>query len=383
MASPNFEHPTEMLQQAVAESQAASLTNLQQEATAAQERLDTEQSKIAHHNAQTREFIRDTAAAANLNRTVRDLRLAAEAEKNAIDLIAAHPEFRDLSDIDGSSYRRMEQIPLDVQRSLVKARQDLDRATLSSELLEQQRIAQPQAQPQPAGPLVHYVDNQNGTVTAKLQTGETFTGTPQQVIVKIGESKINTRRWAEEKVAAAQGQKPTNPQQPANGQQLDPGLDANQPFDSQAYLREETAKAFGFNNAEEMISDYGFMREQAEKYRILELSSSFHSRNQDFPNTDKAVEALEAVCRANNWDMENIDNLSNAHAVAVRHGLYQPLTQEQIRASVAGPEPLHRPSPPPIPRGGNPENNRPTMNEWEMPLDQLRKQALSAQTGGR
>jgi hypothetical protein len=107
-----------MLQQAVAESQVASLANLKQEATAAQERLDTEQAKIAHHNAQAREFIQDTAAAANLNRTTRDLRLAAEAEKNAIDLIAAHPEFRDLTDIDGSNYRRMEQIPLDVQALL-------------------------------------------------------------------------------------------------------------------------------------------------------------------------------------------------------------------------------------------------------------------------
>ena len=112
------------------------------------------------------------------------------------------------------------------------------------------------------------------------------------------------------------------------------GHERKSAFDSQAYLREETAKALGFNDAAEMVADYRFMREQAEKYRILELSSSFHSRNQDFPNTDHAVEALEAVCRANNWDMENIDNLSNAHAVAVRHGLYEPLSQEQIRASV-------------------------------------------------
>ena len=57
--------------------------------------------------------------------------------------------------------------------------------------------------------------------------------------------------------------------------------------------------------------------------------------------------------------MENIDNLSNAHAVAVRHGLYQPLSQEQIRASVAGPEPLHRPAPPPMIRGGNPDMSPP------------------------
>jgi hypothetical protein len=160
-------------------------------------------------------------------------------------------------------------------------------------------------------------------------------------------------------------------------------LNANQTFDSQAYLREETAKAFGFKDAEEMISDYGFMREQAEKYRILELSSSFHSRNQDFPNTDQAVEALEAVCRANNWDMENIDNLSNAHAVATRHGLYQPLTQEQIRASYAGPEPSHRPTPPPMLRSGNPDVARPTAEDPQtMPLDQLRRLALAEGRAG-
>ena len=221
----------------------------------------------------------------------------------------------------------------------------------------------------------------------RLATGETFPDLPNQnrdALRKLGESKVNTRRHYENLM---QQQQPANyqqpQQQPANGQHSDPGLTANQPFDSQAYLREETAKAFGFKDAEEMISDYGFMREQAEKYRILELSTSFHSRNQDFPNTEQAVEALEAVCQANNWDMENIDNLSNAHAVAVRQKLYQPLTQEQIRASVAGPEPAHRPTPPPMLRSGNPDNNPAPMNEWEIPLDQLRKRALAAQTGGR
>ncbi len=234
----------------------------------------------------------------------------------------------------------------------------------------------------PNEPLVTFIDQPDGTFDAKLVTGETFRGfradENRDAIRKLAESKVNTRRHYEN---LAQQQQPTD------GQRTDPGLTANQPFDSQAYLREETAKAFGFKDAEEMISDYGFMREQAEKYRILELSSSFHSRNQDFPNTDKAVEALEAVCRANNWDMENIDNLSNAHAVAVRHGLYQPLSQEQIRASVAGPEPVHRPAPPPMIRGGNPDMSQPTEDLHTMPLDQLRKRILNAQRaelgGGR
>jgi hypothetical protein len=242
-----------------------------------------------------------------------------------------------------------------------------------------------QRQANPNEPLVTFIDQPDGTFDAKLVTGETFRGFKadenRDAIRKLAESKVNTRRHYENLVQQQTGQQ--TQQAPANAQHTDPALNANQTFDPQAYLREETAKAFGFKDAEEMISDYGFMREQAEKYRILELSSSFHSRNQDFPNTDKAVEALEAVCRANNWDMENIENLSNAHAVAVRQGLYQPLSQEQIRASYAGPEPTHRPAPPPMIRGGNPDLARPTEDIYNMPLDQLRKQILAGQTGGR
>ena len=257
-------------------------------------------------------------------------------------------------------------------------------------LAEQRAIASPdrnQRQVNPNEPLASLVDQPDGSFNLVLQTGETFKGFKgaenREAVRRLGESKVQTRRHYE---ALAQ-QLPQPQLQPANGQQSDPGMNENQAFDSQAYLREETAKALGFKDAEEMISDYRFMREQAEKYRILELSSSFHSRNQDFPNTDKAVEALEAVCRANNWDMENIDNLSNAHAVAVRHGLYEPLSQKQIRASVAGPEPSYRPTPPPMVRSGNPDMSQPTEDLHTMPLDQLRKRILNAQRaelgGGR
>jgi hypothetical protein len=80
--------------------------------------------------------------------------------------------------------------------------------------------------------------------------------------------------------------------------------------------------------------------------------------------------------------MENIDNLNEAHDVAVRHGLYQPLTQEQIRASYSGPEPARRPVPPPMIKSGNSDRARPGEDPYTMPLGQLRKRALAAQTGG-
>ena len=260
---------------------------------------------------------------------------------------------------------------------------------LDPALAEQAAIASPdQRQVNPNEPLARLVDQPDGSFDLVLQTGETFKtfkgAENREAVRRLGESKVQTRRHYEALARQLpQPRQPANGQQPTNGQHTDPGLTANQPFDSQAYLREETARALGFNDAAEMVADYRFMREQAEKYRILELSSSFHSRNQDFPNTDQAVAALEAVCQANNWNMENIDNLSNAHAVAVRHGLYQPLSQEQIRASVAGPEPVRRPTPPPIPRSNAADNTPVETDLYKIPLDQLRKQILAGQTGGR
>jgi hypothetical protein len=261
------------------------------------------------------------------------------------------------------------------------------------QLVQRQKNGKMQTADRPA---VSLVDEPDGTFNVVLQSGEVFKGFPQslkgenrEAIRRLAEGRVSTQAYYQSLLeqAVAQPQQPADVQQPTNGQHTDPDLTANQPFDSQAYLREETAKAFGFQNAEEMISDYGFMREQAEKYRILELSSSFHSRNQDFPNTDKAVEALEAVCKANNWDMENIDNLSNAHAVAVRHRLYEPLSQDQIRASVAGPEPVRRPVPPPIPRSSAADSQVTELNLWTEPFDQQRKRILAAQraelAGGR
>jgi translation elongation factor EF-Ts len=61
----------------------------------------------------------------------------------------------------------------------------------------------------------------------------------------------------------------------------------------------------------------------------------------------------------------------------------QPLTQEEIAAANGYAPQVHRPTPPPIPRSNAPDNTQGQSDIWQMPLDQLRKQALSAQTGGR
>jgi hypothetical protein len=401
----------------------ASIASLQQKSSEVQQQYAEEASRLQAQKQRAGELVTAEVNAALDNRAItaeanfRQAVKNAEAIENAVYQKLGSPA-------EGINYNRLNGVPLNLHADIIRTSQEVLKARdvylethpdqrdnpalqvhigedglahYGPELQEQVAIASPaelrtmpldelrrtvqrpnQRQVNPNEPLVKFIDQPDGTFDAQLITGETFRGFKadenRDAIRKLAESKVNTRRHYE---SLAQQQQPTN------GQQTDPGLNANQTFDPQAYLREETAKAFGFKDAEEMISDYGFMREQAEKYRILELSSSFHSRNQDFPNTDQAVAALEAVCQANHWDMENIENLSNAHAVAVRHGLYQPLSQEQIRASVAGPEPVHRPAPPPIPPRGSPEMSRPTEDIYNMPLDQLRKQILAGQTGGR
>ncbi len=102
-----------------------------------------------------------------------------------------------------------------------------------SKLQQQSAIASPGVQQaNPNQPLVTFIDQPDGTFDAKLVTGETFRGFRAQenrdAIRKLAESKVNTRRHYE---SLAQQQQPTN------GQHSDPGLTANQPFDSQAYLR--------------------------------------------------------------------------------------------------------------------------------------------------
>jgi hypothetical protein len=251
-----------------------------------------------------------------------------------------------------------------------------------------------QRQVNPNEPLVTFIDQPDGTFDAKLVTGETFRGFKadenRDAIRKIAESQVNTRRHYESLMQ----------QQPANGQQTQvqpqeqpQAQPANNPTAENQSLTDwfldETAKRFGYQNGAEMVADQNarYHREQQnnallEQFKNQNIVSEFFSAHPEYPNTDQANNALETIINKNGWEWTP-DSMAAAHALAVQNRVYQPLSQEQIAVANGYAPEVHRPSPPPIPRGGNPENNQPTMNEWEMPLDQLRKRALGAQTGGR
>jgi hypothetical protein len=249
-----------------------------------------------------------------------------------------------------------------------------------------------QRQINPNEPLVTFIDQPDGTFDAKLVTGETFRGFKanenRDAIRKIAESKVNTRRHYENLVQ----------QQPTNGQETQPQAQpqvqpANNPTAENQSLTDwfldETAKRFGYQNGAEMVADQNarYQREQQnnvllEQFKNQNIVSEFFSSHPEYPNTDQANNAIETIINRNGWEWTP-DTMAAAHALAVQHRVYQPLSQQEIALANGYAPEVHRPTPPPIPRGGNPENNQSTMNEWEMPLDQLRKRALGAQTGGR
>jgi hypothetical protein len=138
-----------------------------------------------------------------------------------------------------------------------------------------------------------------------------------------------------------------------------------------------------------MVADQNarYQREQKnnevlEQYKNQNIVSQFFMDHPEYPNTDQANNALETIINRNGWEWTP-DSMAAAHALAVQHRVYQPLTQEEIAAANGYAPQVHRPTPPPIPRSNAPDNTQSQSGLWEMPLDQLRKQILAGQTGGR
>jgi hypothetical protein len=249
-------------------------------------------------------------------------------------------------------------------------------------------------------PPVSLVDQPDGTFNVVLQSGETFKGFPQslkgenrEAIRRLAEGRVSTQQYYQSLLEQAVAQ-----QQPANGQQTQPQAQpqaqpANNPTAENQSLTDwfldETAKRFGYQNGNEMVADQNarYQREQRNNEVIERVNNQntvaqFFSEHPDYPQTPQSDAALEQIINRNGWEWTP-DTMAAAHALAVQNRVYQPLSQQEIAAANGYAPEAHRPVPPPMPRGGNPESGTPAQSEYEMPLDQLRKLALGAQRGGR
>jgi hypothetical protein len=410
----------------------ASIANLEQKSSEVQQQYREEKARIEDQKQRSAEVVQGTIDAARQNDALKaeaDFRQAVEngqAVENAVlEYINASP--------DGSkriNYNRLTGVPLHLEGDLIRASQLTLKARdaylethpeernnpmlqvhigedgfvkYGSELQQQSAIASPGVQANPNEPLVTFIDQPDGTFDAKLVTGETFRGFKanenRDAIRKIAESKVNTRRHYEN---LAQQQQPANGQQPQPQlqqqaqPQMQPGNDGNPP-DLSDWLAQQTlegvAKQFGYANSAEFVADQNarYAREKQnneilEQYKNQNIVSQFFLEHPEYPNTDQANNAIETIINRNGWEWTP-DSMAAAHALAVQHRVYQPLSQQEIAVANGYAPEVRRPTPPPIPRSNAADSQVTELNLWTEPFDQQRKRILAAQRaeleGGR
>ncbi len=417
----------------------AEIANLAQKNSEVQQQYRDEKARLEDQKARSAEVVQGTIDAALENRALKaeaDFRQAVTNAQAVETAVFEHINAGSNGSAKPINYNRLTGVPLNLEADLIRTTQVMLKARdayldthpdqrdnpmlqvrigedgiarYGPELQEQSAIASPdemrampldelrrtaqrsnqQVNPNEP-PLVTFIDQPDGSFDAKLITGETFRGFKasenRDAIRKIAESKVNTRRHYE----SLMQQQPANGQQPQAQPQAQPSNGTNENQSLTDWFLDETAKRFGYQNGAEMIADQNsrYQREQQnnallEQFKNQHTVSEFFFAHPDYPNTDIANDALEQIINRNGWEWTP-DTMAAAHALAVQNRVYQPLTREEIAAANGYAPPAHRPAPPPMIQGGNnPELARPSLNEWEMPLDQLRKQALAAQTGGR
>jgi hypothetical protein len=418
----------------------ASIANLEQKSSEVQQQYREEKARIEDQKQRSADVVQSGINAALDNRAVTAEANFRQAVQNAQAVENAVFQHLDMPADGRLNYNRLNGVPLNLHADIIRTSQEVlkardvylethpeqrDNPALQArigedgfvkygpELQEQTAIASPdelwsmpldelrrtvqrpnQRQVNPNEPLVTFIDNTDGTFDAKLVTGETFRGFKanenRDAIRKLAESKVNTRRHYEN---LAQQQQPANGQQtqpqpqpqaqPANN----PAVNENQSLTD--WFLDETAKRFGYQNGAEMVADQNarYAREQQnneilEQYKNQNIVSQFLMQTPEYPNTDQANAALETIINRNGWEWTP-DSMAAAHALAVQHRVYQPLSQQEIAVANGYAPEAHRPAPPPMIRGDNPDMARPTEDLYTMPLDQLRKQILAGQTGGR
>jgi hypothetical protein len=236
--------------------------------------------------------------------------------------------------------------------------------------------------PFPDGKLYHVENLPDGQVKLNLSTGETFTGDNMETLLaKVSEAKVQTTVWARQKAAQAQ-QTQQPPSQPVEnlGQEFTPS--GSLADDLAARQRESVARSFGFSSADEMIQDYQSNKQLAKEAQAFSAEAkmdraltTFSTQHPDFPGTDEANDALGRIFDERGWEV-TAENLELAHSLAVQRRMYEPLGAEAI-AVAYGQAPARRASAPPMLRTNNPEITNAAPDPYNMPLADLRQQAIA------
>ena len=156
------------------------------------------------------------------------------------------------------------------------------------------------------------------------------------------------------------------------------------------WFLDETAKRFGYQNGAEMVADQNarYQREQ-QNNQLLEQYKNQNTVSQSFLCSIPSIQTpIRPTMRSSRSSIKTAGNghrtsMAAAHALAVQHRVYQPLSQQEIAVANGYAPRFTGPYPRRCREVVIRESGTPVQSEYEMPLDQLRKLALGAQTGGR
>lgn len=218
----------------------------------------------------------------------------------------------------------------------------------------------PVAPPLPDG-FSEFETKPDGTVHAKLVSGEVFDGPMMDAFQKLGASKVATNKsYAEMKVRLDAIPAPPAAPEVIEQRQVIANTLAELPPEQFAELyyqklndpAEATAiamaRALGYDNADEMKQDFIDMKSATEVQRAQQIGAQFERECPEFPFTPAAADKLYGVL-AENKMAETLGNLKMAHAFCVQNKLYAPRSADDIATSRGGkPATAAVTSPPPM-----------------------------------
>lgn len=224
----------------------------------------------------------------------------------------------------------------------------------------------------------------DGKVHIKYETGEEFTGDPLEVTQKIAEAHVNTKKWAQGIRAENDTLKSAPPTTKNDPPPNTPPTDPNE-SQLQNYLVEQWAKGLGFKDGAEAKAQLGRMTSVTSEVEDNIVATQFLAQCPDFPNTPEAIDALSKKIDQLGGQFRPIDMVA-AHSLCVREGTYKALTAEEINNqwanNMSNASRTANTPPPPPPPGQAGANQGAPQNEYEMPLDDLRKQILERNAKG-
>lgn len=201
---------------------------------------------------------------------------------------------------------------------------------------------------------------EDGKIQVKLNTGEIFTGTPDELVEKLAGSAAHTHNYGRKlKTELEQARQPQQPvQQTPQHAPVDP---------AEQMIADIAARSMGFNNAAEQREAYQRLNAGQMEIQGRMVANQFMSENPDFAPSEHNSRMLTETL-AQNGMPETPQTLAMVHQWLKVQNAYEHVSVQPRGNS------FQRPSPPPaMPNGSSPQM-APGFTEadlWKMPLTDL------------